>query len=203
VVLSPDGTRLASGFYDNTRIPPSSKLVSDVAKRPLCLMLNRRWFRPPGFLLRTQAVIDPAGSLRFGFPSPVRAVNLMTPLQSAHKRISACMKLICLFNSCICCHRLLASCALAPASTTIPSFILAHQGTNPNYPISIAARIYGACTSYCKNYDRQNTASRAMNIESPMMLFTPLVARSIRRWLPSAANKLQSKSSRKPRRPRN
>jgi hypothetical protein len=31
----------------------------------------------------------------------------------------------------------------------------------------------------------------------------PLVAGSIRRWLRSAANKLQSKSSRKPRRPRN
>src|SRR5437764_7222181 len=30
------------------RDPPSSKLVSDVAKPPLCLRLNRRWFRPPG-----------------------------------------------------------------------------------------------------------------------------------------------------------
>jgi hypothetical protein len=74
-------------------------------------------------------------------------MNPMTPVRSAHKRTSVCMKPVCLFNPCIGRHLQLVNWVPTPASTAISSFILAQQGTILNYPIAIAAGIRGTCVS--------------------------------------------------------
>lgn len=51
------------------------------------------------------------------------------------------MKPVCLVNPSISRHHQLVSCVSTSASTAIPSFILAQQGTIPNYPMAIASGI--------------------------------------------------------------
>ena len=89
-------------------------------------------------------------------------------------------------------------------STAIPSFILAHQGHKSQISNFNSCQDLWSLYLYCKNYDRQNTASREMNIENPYdVVLGHWWLEVFEKWLPSAANKLQSKSSRKPRRPTN